>query len=535
MDGAELEIKFAVSEPRLFDIIIADPQLLLMAKHKKPITQNYEALYYDTPDFALRKAGISYRIRKEGADWIATFKSDSGSSGSLFSREEWNEKVSGPEASRKPFDGTFAGERMVKKTGNQRLQLLFSTNFSRTTLQLETSSGAMIEIALDRGTIWSGSGTAQISELEIELKKGKTSQLLELAAWIAPKWNLLPENRSKYVRGIELLEFGSTSEGISSHDISVTLTAIPTLTSLVDHCAADMFRAQAFLLADGASPKSIRELRIQCRRLRSVLRFFQSQFKKDEWDLQVDQLRRWGTLLGTIRDIDVLHKAWHSFVSRFNPVTIFSEHWPTNIAERRYLLAEDVIQLLNRGELTKFLFEMQAWIYRRQEEWSAGGEGNDISGFIQKGLIQATKSLKADIDSINAFSSIERFHRLRIKIKRVRYVQESVMRFSPFRADNYIDTLILAQTAIGKIHDAYQIKYLLDQVETGNLDENFLLEKELFVSWRSRMITDRIFGLLKILGNLRKESKNHLRSLNSLRVGKWSKSAHDSDPHEPGK
>jgi inorganic triphosphatase YgiF len=536
MDGAELEIKFAVSEPRLFDVVLADPQVRNLANGKQPLTRSFEALYYDTPDLALKKAGIGYRVRKEGLDWIATFKTDTGSSGGLFSREEWNEKVDGPAAATTPFAGTFAGERMANAIGNQQLQLLFTTNFTRTALQLETTSGATIEMAMDRGTIWGGSGGTPICELELELKSGMTSQLLELAAWVANRWHLQPESRSKYFRGLQLLQSGYASEESLFLDRPERRVADnPGVTALVDRCVADLFLIQAVLASDGASPESIRELRIQCRRLRSVLKFFQPQLKKDDWQFQVDRLRQWGTLLGSVRDIDVLQKSWAEFVDRFSPIMSFSQHWRKVLSERRDFLAEDVIHRLNRSELTQILFELQAWIYREQEGLDAEKSTTKAAEvMVRKGLLQAVKELREDLDSTDGSSSIKKLHRLRIKIKRLRYVQETLNGIPHFRADDFILSLKRLQSAIGKIHDASQIKSLLEQVETGDVNEKFQLEKELFFSWRNRMTTEHMFALPKNLESMQKSTKNQLRTLISLRTGRRTKLRHDADPHEPG-
>lgn len=532
MEGTELEIKFAVSEPRMFDVILADPQLGALTRGKQPITQSFEALYYDTPNFSLKKAGIGYRIRKEGNDWVATFKSDAGSSGGLFSREEWNEKVSGPETTKNPFAGTFAGERLEKAIGNEQLQLLFSTCFNRTALQLETAEGATIEMAMDRGTIWSGSGGAPICELELELKTGTVSQLLSLAAWVAQRWHLLPESQSKYTRGIQLLQSGVATENDLIKE-SLENMPEPILTVLVDQRIDKLFVAQSALLKEGTRPENIRALRIQCRQLRSVLNFFQSQLKKDDWQIQIVRLRQWGTMLGMIRDIDVLEKAWDGFVNRFEPIVSFSQQWRNVLSERREFLAEDVYYRLVRSELTQIIFELQAWIYREQEERLSAGEGNDVSAYVRRKLMQETKDLRQQLDSFGATSSIAKMHRLRIKIKRLRYVQESLVVVSQFRSDEFIVGLKQLQSAIGKIHDGFQIKSLLEQAETGNSDTLFQLEKELFISWRSRATTERMFLLPEKFDALRKLSKLQLRTLSSLRMGKRAKLRHDADPHEP--
>ena len=85
--NSELEIKLAVSDMRLFDIILSDPQILELSQGNVAETRNFEALYYDTASFALQRQGISYRVRREGQEWVATLKSDRSSGGGEFDRE----------------------------------------------------------------------------------------------------------------------------------------------------------------------------------------------------------------------------------------------------------------------------------------------------------------------------------------------------------------------------------------------------------------------------------------------------------------
>ena len=136
-DGIELEIKFALPTNRLFELILQDPELLILAQNPAPVSRNFEALYFDTPSFALQQNGFAFRVRQEGELWVATVKSDRQASGGLSEREEWNEIVAGPELSHMPFTGTHVGERLENIIGREKLQLLFSTRFSRTIIQLK--------------------------------------------------------------------------------------------------------------------------------------------------------------------------------------------------------------------------------------------------------------------------------------------------------------------------------------------------------------------------------------------------------------
>jgi CHAD domain-containing protein len=182
--------------------------------------------------------------------------------------------------------------------------------------------------------------------------------------------------------------------------------------------------------------------------------------------------------------------------------------------------------------LTQVVFALQAWLYREQETGDEAAQARSDS-FIRKSLLQSGKQLREALDSVDSSSGMKKLHKLRIKIKRVRYFQEALTVIPQFQGEEFLAALKQSQTAIGKIHDAFQIKSLLDQIDTGSVDEKFLREKELFLCWRSRQIAEQMFLLPKVMEELDKAAKIRLRSLASLRSGKRGKIRYYADPHEP--
>lgn len=530
-NDTELEMKFAVPDSRLFDVILKDPHILSLSQGILPRMQKFEALYYDTPTYALQKAGIAYRVRKEDEEWIATFKSDRSSSGGLYSREEVNEKIAEIPIRHSLFVGTFAGERMASVIDKEPLELLFTMNFNRQSILLQTEEGLLAEMALDRGTIWSGITGLPICELELELKQGKASQLLELALWISRQWHLLPEPRSKYARGLDLLQSGISQSSIGDNQVKVKLR--PELLSLSGKIINTLSQSQLSLIEDGAGPETVRQLRIQCRRLRSLLKFFEPT-SNTEVQNHIVRLRQWGAWMGKIRDIDILEQARTEFVQRFSAILSLNPVWNQPLIERRNFLATELLFRLQRAELAQILLEIQASIYRDLEESNDElvSPGRKES-FIRKNMALQIKKMKEETENVIAFSSMKKLHRLRIRAKNLRYILEFMNDSTLGGFPATIIALKKLQSTIGKLHDGWQIKNLLEQIEAGDNVDRFRMEQELFLAWRFRTNQEYMFALRKNLNQIPKDLKKELRTLSTLRGGRRNKPPHNADTHEP--
>ena len=523
----ELEIKLAVPDHRLWTKLWSDPGLQAMQTDSERQTRQFEALYYDTADFSLQKSGIAYRIRREGEEWVATVKSDSGSGGALFSREELNEKIERPDPSIQHFTETRLGERMAAILGEQRLQLLFSTKFERTTLRLKTVNASLIELAMDHGMIWSGSSGIPISEMELELKEGCAGELLQFAGWIAEKFHLHPEPLSKYARGLSLLNIEGADWKSAEHPMRR-----PEPRGLLTASISGVFTAQASALREQGGAESIKALRIQIRKLRVLLKFLQPYLRREGAAPHMEKLKQWGELLGSIRDLDVLQTAWLDFSGNCKIMLDNPGDWPVVIAERRDFLATTVLYRLGRAELTRGLFELQAWLL--QTVPSAEADSIPSDSHVRKSLMALVQELREEVGEIRGIPEIRRLHELRIRTKRLRYLLEAVSTVPGYRDDIMLAAMKNLQTLIGKIHDVYQIKNLLEKFrtdESGTELQSYQLQ--LFIGWRSRDALKNFFALPAAMEEFRKAAKGYLRTLASLRSGGRTKSGHDANPHEP--
>ena len=174
---------------------------------KKPIKQKLFSIYFDSPVFILRQHRVSLRTRKTGDQWSQTIKSGGTVHTGLHQHNEWEYFITD-----KNLDFSQIVDQNLKKffadtTLRQSLRPIFETDFYRTTYLLEPSEGFKLEFCLDEGNIIANGRTEPICEIELELKSGDASQLLQFSEILQKNclFPLIPENTNKAVRGYALL------------------------------------------------------------------------------------------------------------------------------------------------------------------------------------------------------------------------------------------------------------------------------------------------------------------------------------------
>ena len=165
------------------------------------------AIYYDTPDRKLTEEGIAIRVRKEGEFYVATMKDKGNSIAGMHKRQEINVRLSDEEMIQHPdvtiFAESDAYEQLLGIAGKQKLEPVLSMEFERRQVRVDTGNSISV-LSFDDGKISAGGKTIPIMEMEIELYSGSEGELKEYGHKIADKYELEPEDRSKFARGYAL-------------------------------------------------------------------------------------------------------------------------------------------------------------------------------------------------------------------------------------------------------------------------------------------------------------------------------------------
>jgi len=197
----EIELKLQVMDEKVWSAIGTYIKNLPGVKHSEQI--NLLANYFDTADERLSKARLSYRVRRENDVWMATIKGDGSSLGGLHSRMEINVPVHSPKPDLSVFQAYDIHKKILQVLDGGVLEMIVQTDFQREAVLFEQSEN-LIEIALDQGSILASGKKNPILEVELELKKGKTEELLSLGAQLVENFPLLIEPKSKLLRGLIL-------------------------------------------------------------------------------------------------------------------------------------------------------------------------------------------------------------------------------------------------------------------------------------------------------------------------------------------
>lgn len=210
----EIELKYTVPDKETMEKIWEDEFVLSVEEKGTREDLLMKAAYFDTEDRILSANDIAFRVRMEGKKTVASLKwndKDISISG-LHVREEINVPVDDDACFISPnpdiFKESKEGRDLLEVVGDSPLVNILEMTFVRKSVRLDNGD-CICELSLDDGKIVSDKGEEIISEMEIELFSGDQEDLIKLGNIITEKYNLAPERRSKYSRGLRLMEADS--------------------------------------------------------------------------------------------------------------------------------------------------------------------------------------------------------------------------------------------------------------------------------------------------------------------------------------
>jgi inorganic triphosphatase YgiF len=461
--GSEIELKFDF-DPGTAGLIAAHPAL--RASPSGPEQRELISIYYDTEDGALRKAGVFLRVRESGGRYTQTIKSARNQS-DLIERLEWEQAIESRHPDLAAAEAT-ALEPLLTAEIRAALQPRFETRVQRYIYRIACGSSE-IEVAVDRGEIATATRNCQISELELELKRGDKAALFDLARVLAEGVPLRLAVKSKAERGFELIDDADHSvEKASPIVIAPQTTSRDAFRAIAQSCLRQIVANEAGTCAGDA--EALHQTRVGLRRLRAAIAFF-ADMVTDRHLGRIKAELKWITKeLGPAREFDVFAAEVLQPLRAAHP-----EDDGLDAAHRDFEAKREAAYARARSSVRSDRFrsvpldiaewvEVGAWTSEKDEAREAGRK-RPVVEHAETELRRLRKRIKKKGGNLNSLSGGQR-HKLRIRAKRLRYATEFFAATFPGeegakRRETSLAALKDLQDALGGLNDLATHKTLI--------------------------------------------------------------------------
>lgn len=267
-------------------------------------TKRLHAVYYDTPDRALDRAGLSLRVRRNGESFVQTAKLARGGA-ALFDRVEREMPVAGEALDLSMLADPDLAIALPPGFDPAALRPAFTVEVERTVWLAALPEGR-VELVLDRGTVHAGEASEPVSEAELELIIGSPDALFALAGAVADTTPVRLGVLTKSARG-QRLGSGRIGRAVKAGPLELdpAMSIAEAFAAITGACLAH-FRLNEPLALDGHAD-ALHQARVALRRLRSALTLFRDVLADDPASPPLrDRLRALSGELGKARNLDVL-------------------------------------------------------------------------------------------------------------------------------------------------------------------------------------------------------------------------------------
>ncbi|MBV8921004.1 CYTH and CHAD domain-containing protein [Bradyrhizobium sp.] len=468
--ATEIELKLLVDPDRLADF--NDVGVIATHARSKGTRKHLKSIYYDTPRRTLRRNGLSLRVRQSGARFVQTVKLESA--GDPLRRGEWEASVpsADPDVA---LAMPFVPEELRPEIAHDGLEAVFTADIHRHERVLDMPAGT-IEIAFDHGLLKAGAWSQPVSEIELELKGGSPSTIYDLALRLSEHGPVKPSIRSKSARGHDLAaDTPPTARKPGKLHLDPAVALDDAFATILRACLHHLLQSLP-AAEDGRDPEGIHQLRVALRRLRTAFDLMRAAGPLSRLDTLRSEAKWLAQGLSAARDWDIFRKNTLPEIASACP-SIGGFDALGDVAEQRRTDAYRKVRfVLADRRATSFILGLGAWIETRG--WRGdipparlGQFAGPAANFARQLLsTQHAKVLKRG----RHFKSLDpdQRHRLRLAVKKLRYVAEFLLPLSGPRkaAKRFADKLAEFQEELGAYNDMAVTAKLLAGLGTASLD-----------------------------------------------------------------
>lgn len=427
--------------------------------------------YYDTPEFDLWLNGIELRVRHVGREWIQTIKTPGEALIGLHQRIELETPVKGDSPDLTELASAELPPIVDSPLVRGRIEKLFQTRYWRRRGMLETPDGSMIELNIDCGSARTESRlkSAPINEVELELKRGKTDALYEMAERLADAFDARITPLRKPDLGYRILDaFRPKAVFAKRTTLPPNQSTEDALATLLSESLEHAF-ANEMVILESDDIEGVHQMRVGLRRFRSCLSVFKRVMPARLRRGAENSIKPLLKTLGPARDWDVFLGEGFARIERAVSRRKEISEIRRIAEERRARIRDDLRRLLRSREFHRGKLALFSWIARGA--WRESMTPNEIERLFEPAdeytrsvLQRGDRRVRSQGREIQNRSE-EELHRLRITVKKQRYSTEFFeSRFPKKRARAYGEALKNLQNDLGRLHDGATAARLLQEI-----------------------------------------------------------------------
>jgi CHAD domain-containing protein len=395
----------------------------------------------DTPAGDLASAQIELALQRERGGWTQKLSSMDSEQKHAVPLNRAGEVPRG-ELSR--HAGHPLGRRAIQAIGGSEAQLgVRATCVEHIVARTTRRGGYTVELEFSRWRSRAANDGASGSALM--LRGSDASMLVDLAQHLAQRFGLwLQADRATWRAGL-LLNSGH-AVGARALRLDTAISPSAALASMVENCLWQIVPNVAALAAGRGQAEHLHQARVGIRRLRAALRAFGAWAEDVDaaWEPALTELFR---RFGAQRDRDVIQgTVFPAIVAAGGPV--IQSKTPDPVETTPQQAARD-------PRVTSLLLSLQNFIWNQRGNQHASADVDAAatreraSGALRKMHAQLRRDAKRF-----AHGDVERQHRTRKRLKRLRYCAEFAASLFPRRQTRrFLDALRPAQEAIGRYTD----------------------------------------------------------------------------------
>jgi CHAD domain-containing protein len=197
--------------------------------------------------------------------------------------------------------------------------------------------------------------------------------------------------------------------------------------------------------------------RVAVRRLRSTIRVFADAYEESESARLEEELVWWASVLGAVRDMDILQAGLTERISGLPPELILGPVESTVFTEtaaQRKVASDALKEALDSERYRKLIALVHAWRSDPPCTEAAYAPASEVSSYIRKAKKKVTKRLAAAVQAQQAGEPAdELFHRARKAGKRHRYAVEAAVPLLGSKAEKIVSERKDLQDVLGAHQD----------------------------------------------------------------------------------